>query len=145
MQTFLPWPDFQRSAGVLDRQRLGKQRVETMQIARAITDPSYGWQNHPAVSLWRGHPAALLNYQVAVCTEWVSRGYRDTCLDKTVAILTPHLRGLEPAPPWLGDEVFHLSHRSNLLRKHPDHYAPLFEEGLPDDVEYFWPVVRVAD
>jgi len=28
MQTFLPYPDFARSAAVLDRQRLGKQRLE---------------------------------------------------------------------------------------------------------------------
>ena len=32
MQTFLPYPDFARSARVLDRKRLGKQRVETLQV-----------------------------------------------------------------------------------------------------------------
>ena len=32
MQTFLPFPDFQQSAAVLDRVRLGKQRVEALQI-----------------------------------------------------------------------------------------------------------------
>lgn len=30
MQTFLPYPDFVESASVLDRQRLGKQRVEVI-------------------------------------------------------------------------------------------------------------------
>ena len=34
MQTFLPYPDFARSAAVLDRQRLGKQRVEVLQILK---------------------------------------------------------------------------------------------------------------
>ena len=32
MQTFLPYPDFQRSAAVLDKKRCWKQVVETKQI-----------------------------------------------------------------------------------------------------------------
>lgn len=32
MQTFLPFPDFARSAKVLDNKRLGKQRIEAKQI-----------------------------------------------------------------------------------------------------------------
>lgn len=42
MQTFLPYPDFAESASVLDRQRLGKQRVETLQVMKALTVPGYG-------------------------------------------------------------------------------------------------------
>lgn len=37
MQTFVPFPDFARSAAVLDDKRLGKQRVEVLQIVRALT------------------------------------------------------------------------------------------------------------
>ena len=37
MQTFLPYPAFDLSAQVLDRQRLGKQRVETLQVLKALT------------------------------------------------------------------------------------------------------------
>ena len=48
MQTFLPFPDFQQSAAVLDHVRLGKQRVEALQILRALVIPEYGWQSHPA-------------------------------------------------------------------------------------------------
>ena len=36
MQTFLPFPDFVASARSLDRLRLGKQRVETLQILNAL-------------------------------------------------------------------------------------------------------------
>jgi len=32
MQTFVPYANFSESAKVLDRQRLGKQRVETLQV-----------------------------------------------------------------------------------------------------------------
>ena len=36
MQTFMPYPSFSRSASVLDRQRLCKQRVESLQILDAL-------------------------------------------------------------------------------------------------------------
>lgn len=95
MQTFLPYPDFGRSARVLDRRRLGKQRVEVKQILRALRNPSSGWRNHPAVRMWRGHEYSLLSYGVAVCSEWRSRGYRDSLLDEFL-----DLRGrLDEAPP----------------------------------------------
>ena len=48
------------------------------------------------------------------------------------------LAAAEELPPWLGDEEFHRSHQSALLRKDPDHYGPLFP-GVPDDLEYVWP------
>jgi Pyrimidine dimer DNA glycosylase len=42
MQTFLPYPDFVACARVLDSRRLGKQRVEALQILRALLVPDYG-------------------------------------------------------------------------------------------------------
>ena len=36
MQTFLPYKSFKKSAETLDYQRLGKQRVEAMQIINVI-------------------------------------------------------------------------------------------------------------
>ena len=46
MQTFLPYPDFAESAAVLDSKRLGKQRVEALQVLRAVTRLTYGWKRH---------------------------------------------------------------------------------------------------
>ena len=143
MQTFLPYPDFERSAYVLDRQRLGKQRVENLQIIKALLDPSYGWQNHPAVKMWRDSLGSLLMYQTAICNEWTDRGYKDTCLDKTRALLQEKMDAgvvinFEP-PKWLGKPELHTSHRSNLLRKNAEHYGPLFEDELSADLEYYWP------
>lgn len=54
MRTFLPYPDLRASCVVLDDKRLGKQRVETSQILRALTWPRFAWKNHPAVRMWRG-------------------------------------------------------------------------------------------
>jgi hypothetical protein len=79
MQTFLPYQNFTKSAQCLDRQRLGKQRVEAWQILQAITNKDYGWQNHPAVKMWRGHPRLLSMYGLDICNEWhFARGYKDT-------------------------------------------------------------------
>jgi hypothetical protein len=36
LQTFVPENTFEHSVRVLDRQRLGKQRVETLQIMKAL-------------------------------------------------------------------------------------------------------------
>ena len=48
MQTFLPYSSFTQSAQALDYRRLGKQRVEAKQLILALTQPKYGWKNHPA-------------------------------------------------------------------------------------------------
>ena len=79
MQTFLPYPDFEQSARALDPKRLGKQRVETIQVVRALTRPDYGWQNHPAVLMWRGHEEALGRYGFVCCEVWCELGFGDTC------------------------------------------------------------------
>lgn len=131
MQTFLPFPDFRASAQVLDTKRLGKQRVEAEQIRRALSDPEYGWRNHPAVKMWQGHEQALIAYRNAMIEEWIRRGYKNTM---PILDCTP----VYAVPPWMGDPEFHLSHQSNLIRKFPDHYAPLFP-GVSPELPYKWP------
>lgn len=136
MQTFLPYPDFIQSARSLDRMRLGKQRVEAKQVHLALTTPNYGWRHHPAVRMWEGHVDLLVRYGVAVCGVWRSRGYRDTLLDYFMS--APVVGDGHIDPPWLGDEAFHISHQSNLIRKLPSHYAPQFP-NVPDNLPYLWP------
>jgi hypothetical protein len=153
VQTFLPYPDFAESAAVLDTKRLGKQRVETLQIIRALTRPTYGWKHHPAVLMWDGHEEALGAYGQAVVAAWVGRGFADTCaatmredlgLAGVRRIRTQaQLAKARRLPPWLGDEAFHRSHRAALLRKDPEHYGPLFDD-VPDDLEMVWPVRRTT-
>ena len=143
MQTFLPSPDFEESASILDNRRLGKQRVETLQIMGALIT-GRGWINHPAVKMWRGYEYSLLEYQLAICTEWhIYRGFEDTCLRKTMDIFwtAPYLALDISEPWWLGDDNFHWSHQSNLLRKDPEWYGDfVFDRDLPDNLPYYWPV-----
>lgn len=137
MQTFLPLASFATSARVLDRQRLGKQRVEVLQLLRALSGESLGWRAHPAVRMWRGAELGLVHYGLAVCGEWVGRGYADTCTAK-IRQFEQVFAGSWNVPPWLGDESFHLSHRSNLLRKAPEWYRQWWPED-PADLPYVWP------
>lgn len=141
MQTFLPYPSFEESARALDRARLGKQRVEALQLLRAVTIPTYGWRHHPAAKMWRGFVPALTKYGLAMTDEWVALGHPDT-VRAQILEFAPEVDALEQdeleLPPWIGDDAFHLSHRSNLLRKDPEFYRERFG-GVPDDLPYVWP------
>jgi hypothetical protein len=142
MQTFLPYSDFQQSAAVLDRFRLGKQRVEALQTLRALVIPEYGWQSHPAIRMWMGYVPALTLYGLAVVDEWTARGGDDTTREKIAEFAPqanhPAYAAKIPMPPWLGDAELHLSHQSKLLQKEPRFYTELFP-GAPADLEYVWP------
>ena len=149
MQTFLPYPDFEASARALDAKRLGKQRVETIQIVRALTRPGYGWAHHPAVMMWKGFEEALGRYGFVCCEVWTELGFGDTCAATIATDLRSagvdsvrtqeELAAAGALPAWLGDDTVHRSHRSALVRKDPEFYRPLFP-GEPDDLPYFWPV-----
>lgn len=140
MQTFLTCRNFSVNARRLDSRRLGKQRVECLQILKALRGESKGWRHHPATLMWQGHEKALCMYMNSCIQEWMARGFRNNIP------LAPQGR-LAPGyyPSWYGDdELFHkvaASHRSNLLRKDPDYYGKMGweeEPGLP----YFWPVTK---
>ncbi len=136
MQTFLPYDTYEASARVLDRSRLGKQRVECKQILRSLLGITHGWKNHPAVKMWAGYEAALCRYAIAICEEWVNRGYNDTMLPW----FQEQREYLGPGgdPPFIGSARFHASHRSNLLRKNPEWYER-FGWREPNDLPYVWP------
>lgn len=146
MQTFLPYPDFAATAAVLDPRRLGKQRVEVLQVLRAMTVPGYGWRHHPVAKMWAGYAEALVRYGLEICATWCATGRADT----VGATLTAELGGTPRTqaalgragelPPWLGDEALHRSHRSALLRKDPTFYRPRFGDEVPDDLPYVWPL-----
>ncbi len=140
MQTFIPYPDFRSSAAVLDMKRLGKQRVETLQILQSLVPvtgrKNHGWRNHPATKMWQDNVAGLAAYGVAICDEWIKRGYKDTCRDKILAL---GLAAADDLPSWWGDDRVHLSHQSNLLRKDGQFYSQ-WGWAVGDDLPYYWPV-----
>lgn len=140
MQTFMPYPAYEETARCLDRQRLGKQRVEARQILQTLAGASSAWVNHPAVRMWRGHELSLCAYGLAVCGEWVRRGY----VDNQAPVFSAYAEAQSAArshddPPWLVRLDVLLGYRSNLVRKLPGHYGPLWPD-VPADLPYVWPV-----
>ncbi len=135
MQTFVPYADICESGMVLDRARLGKQRVETFQLIRCNLDVSLGWKNHPAAKRWADNINGLIAYGVAICDAWIARGYKDTCREKILSYGEPDASDM---PFWWGDERVHSSHRANLLRKDFSHYSQ-FGWGENPEMPYFWP------
>ena len=139
MQTFLPYAEFHQTATVLDHRRLGKQRVETLQILNALSREGYGWRNHPAVKMWRGHEQLLAEYGLSICVEWRERGFKDTCYEKIGDMLVKFPTETLREPEWLRNNELHISHRSNLVRKDPAYYQR-FWPGMTGDLPYYWPV-----
>jgi Pyrimidine dimer DNA glycosylase len=147
LQTFLPDKSFIKSLEYLDVKRLGKQRVEAAQIIEILLNqpilpsnlklPHFDrsqslWHRHPAVMMWAGHEEWLKLYLDCCIGEWVWRGY-------TNGLVVPAYNTDSQSPPkWLGFEQFHQSHRSNLIRKFPQHYQK-FWPNESSDLAYFWP------
>lgn len=116
-----------------------------------LLKPSTGWQNHPAALMWRGYEDLLGAYLNTSIKVWVGRGYNNTMEfvptntvydsipadDISFGILNSFAQ-----PVWLKDmeysERLFSSHRSNLLRKNPEHYSQ-FGWDEPNDLEYLWP------
>ena len=132
MQTFLPYPDIDKSLEVLDYRRLGKQRVETFQLLNVLLDRNTrkGWKNHPICKMWKGYENALKHYFNVSVKKWIERGYNNN-------MKLEDIEGDIIYPEWFGNEKFHASHRSNLLRKDFDFYSKYGWNDNPDD-PYQW-------
>ena len=133
MQTFLPYPEFDKSAYVLDNKRLGKQRVECKQIYLEQ------FPNHPCTLMWRDYKSALLTYAIAICEEWVERDHNDSLLEWFKSELIKLDCHSITYPRWLGFDLLHASHRSQLLSKQPDWYKMYKWAEPAGEIPYFWP------
>lgn len=136
MQTFLPYADFKKSAACLDDKRLNKQILEAKTIYDIVSEnrTSGGWISHPATRMWRCCPEAIALYLNCCLDEWKNRG-RSHSYQKI------HIEDESKVnmPSWLGNEEFHASHRSNLLRKDAYYYENFgWDEG--PGLPYIWPV-----
>ena len=141
VNTFLPFPDFRLSARVLDWKRLGKQRVEAMQIVNMLsgTATKTGWKNHPAVHAWKDNLDALKLYHNAIVKEWIARGYVNNMVLYEVDESNVKM------PWWFGTYSFHISHQSNLMRKDENYYKEYFDLKKDQyNLPYVWPS-KVSD
>ena len=148
MQTFLPYSNFIKTFEVLDYKRLGKQRVEAMQLLNILTgiQKTKGWINHPATLMWKGYENALSLYHDMCIVEWVSRGYKNNMelrFFKNSNIDKEALKNFKftDMPWWMNNEEMHRSHRARLIEKDEDFYLRKFpnDKGF-NNGNYFWPV-----
>jgi hypothetical protein len=133
MQTFLPKPSLLGSVKVLDNKRLGKQRLECLQILKALRGETQAWKNHPAVKMWDGCETALEIYFNLCCQEWVSRGFKNS-----FPLIRVNIANLK-WPWWFGNETIHSSHRASLLYKMQEYYSQYNWTETPTN-NLFWPV-----
>jgi len=147
MQTFLPYPDFFRSAMALDKKRCWKQVVEAKQIlcvlraeglpAKWVKSASYKnqrWFNHPAVQMWGGYEEALKDYFNQVLFVSVAVHKINTKM-KMLSVKTYDL------PWWINNASFHKAMRSRLIQKDSKFYSKRFlksDRGF-NKGKYFWP------
>ena len=118
----------------LDPRRLNKQITEAEQILKAL-DGTYtkGWIHHPAVLMWKGYENALKEY-INVLWDWWMEYYAKNDRKNGKQIIV----GDVEYPLWFGLPEFHISHKSNLLRKDYEYYSR-YNWNVPSDIEYFWP------
>ena len=170
MNTFLPYCSFERSSKVLDMKRLGKQRVECLQLLNCLEkgpliccvcresinyknsndcacptgDGPHNpiktpWYSHPCTQMWIGFEGTLASYGIYFCKEWIRRGYKDNIQHKLIEHLIKWNKNIGD-PPFIGNENFHLSMQSNLIRKDPIYYKPIFGNNVPDNLPYVWKI-----
>ncbi|GGS12171.1 MSMEG_6728 family protein [Streptomyces sp. MBT70] len=139
-QAFLPDSDFRRSALLLDRRRLGKQRVEALRALRGLTVPGYGRRRHPAVRMRCGYEEALVRYGLEICRVWREQGSQDNCATSLVTRRRRHpprcSRARPGRSPVRGTAV-HRGHQSALVRGPGDGGGSV--PRRPDDLPRLWP------
>ena len=124
----------------LDKSRLGNQVWrEGMTLIRG------GWPNHPASKMWRGHEYHLGLYLLAGLEALSERGKEYPQVREKIMIeMAKH--NDTGAPPWLGNDKFHASHRRALLYKNKEWYSQFGwteEPDVPNEdgkLNYVWPV-----
>jgi hypothetical protein len=160
MQTFLSETTFSGSAEVLDKRRLNSQFKEARQIMDVLfakpreDGKKIGWQNHPAVLMWKGHEYYLWLYIKRIREECIYRGIK---VVKNTEAVNKHIHLIDSPdtcqdpPLWWSDETLRnrviMTHRARLFVKDPVHYAK-YEQWVEPAKElvccvgkcnYFWP------
>lgn len=139
--TFLPYADIEKSLMVLDKRRLGKQRVEAGQIIKALNKQTKGWVNHPATRMWEGYDFLLKHYYNESLRIWELRGGKNK-LSQPISLTEEEQSRLESGakPWWWGFEPFHESHKAALVRKDEVYYQGLLPGDSPYlKLGYVWP------
>ncbi len=132
MMIWLPYPDFTKSVSCLNTQHLNRQRANCQVLSKSFISPNR-WNHVPTFKAWKNYYEVFQYYHDVCVKEWVKRGFR------TIAVLYEAPKPDKRDLPWfIGEEQYHASHRSNLLRLDPT-YAGIEGWREPSNLPYLWP------
>lgn len=129
--TLLPVADLKCSAQMLDDKRLLNQAYISSRLARSILLEK-DWHKIPAARMWGGREGGLLAFHDFCIEEAMRRGLTTP--------LVPFNRRAYVLPMWFGDEKYHGSLRSTLLREDPAFYRRYDWKDNPED-PCLWPIL----
>lgn len=173
MQTFLPYSNFAESAKILDRYRLGKQRVECLQIFKTLKGgPFKCYSCKSPVTHFNPYKSGYHCYYCEAPLKkraWYNhtavqmwKGYeRGLLLYQTEICNEWTRRGYKDTclqkskdlvctdgpillPDLIGNPEFHKSHMSNLVRKDPEYYRKFFPD-VPNNLPYIWTLTELQE
>lgn len=152
VNAFMPEPDLERSAQLLDTERLGKQRSEIKIMLAALTGVRFkraagehgillpenrGYQNHAATVMWRGHELKLASMGIITCVTWSDR-FGHSLIDgkgwETLSDMVDWKDWLEgngaedTYPDWWGGPV-HSRYRAHLLWKDLENNTNFYQDN----------------
>ena len=155
LQTFLPYPNFYKSASCLDKKRLNCQIKEANQIINIILrkmkikrDGKKGWLNHPVLKIWSDKDGKYYLKQLIDYTDamWIMADIlgidNKTWLKRRYKILVTYRKhenkfGKEGLIKW--SRKFHDTIKANLIRKDEKHYNKYFKNNKIKPKEgYIW-------
>lgn len=136
--TFVTHDDPRETAKLLDRARLGKQRLEAKQIIDILSNvpmknsTKVSSRKHPAIDMWQGHIVALKFYFNCITKRWIKRGYKNTMelydIKETKELLTEiETKTPKLFPWWFFCPLLQLSHQCSLYRKNNEYYSKYFK------------------
>jgi len=130
MQTFLPYPSYERSADALDPRRLNKQILECVQITKALVGETTSWSNHCVTRMWREAPKGVVLFGLACCKEYrkrpQTRGHHKSEVELVRLLSVCERNGMtENYPRWFNRHKIHEAYKKHLASK-DRYYIDLF-------------------
>lgn len=161
---FIIVPNIQLTADMMDKKRIGKQRIEVKQIIDILEEidkngssKSKSRVSHPAIKSWIGYTNHLKVYFNIIVRKWISYGFKNNYelydIDERPYNIVPCIFDGKTAsydiskfnqysfPFWVSFPPFYMSHQASLCRKDPLHYRGLLRDELKPFLNngYFWP------
>jgi hypothetical protein len=139
MQIFIPHSDYEESGWSLYPGHPGHLGNQFYREGKTIIKG--GWKNHPASKMWWGYRYSLCEYLKILYHILRERGINDYIVHYNEICEMQKQFVNAGKPPFIGNEAFHDSHKSNLIRKDREkgwNWYQQFNWQVPDDLPYIW-------